>query len=114
MRGVLCDVVGVCCCATVLSFSCLLLRVLRLSVYVCFVCGLSCGSVCFVVWCGFNVIAWFICALVCDGVWCVCAFVCVLVCRLCGLICCVRICLCVLLGVYCVMMYGLFFVFVFV
>ena len=30
--------------------------------------------------CEFNVIVWFVCALVCDGVWCVCAcvFSCVL------------------------------------
>ena len=37
----------------------------------------------------FNVIVWFVCALVCDGVWCVCAFVCFLLCCSCGLFCCV-------------------------
>ena len=80
VRGVLCDVVGVCCCAIVLCFYCLLLRVLCLSVYVCFVCGLSCGIVCFAGWCKFTVVVWFVCALVRDGVWCVCArvFSCVL------------------------------------
>ena len=38
--------------------------------------------------CVIDVLVWFVCALVCDGVWCVCAFVCFLVCCLCGLFCC--------------------------
>ena len=52
MCGVLCADVSVCCCATVLcsfALSCVLLRGLCLSVFVCFVCDLSCGVVCFVV-----------------------------------------------------------------
>ena len=43
VRGVVCGFVGVCCCAIVLSLSCLRLCVLCLSVFVRFACGLSCG-----------------------------------------------------------------------
>ena len=32
----------------------------------------------------FNVIVWFVCALVCDGVWCVCAYVCAFLCGVCA------------------------------
>ena len=50
----------------------MLLCVLCLRVFVCFVCDVSCGVVCLVVLCMFNVVACVVCALVCDGVWCVC------------------------------------------
>ena len=74
---------------------------------VCVVWRIVWMCVCLLFLCEFDVIVWYVCALVCDGVWCVCAFVCFLVCCVCGLFCCVRKDLCVLFGMFCVMMYGL-------
>ena len=52
-----------------------------LVVFVCHVCDLLCGAVGFaVVLTVFDVIVWYVCALVCDSVWCVC--VCVMSCVL--------------------------------
>ena len=49
--------------------------------------------------CAFNVVVWFVCALVCDSVWCVCVRLCAVVCVVCA-VCFLRVsmCVCVCLG----------------